>query len=95
MTLGLDYEVRPGQEAAFEDLYRAVAALMASVPGHVRTRLDREVDGPNRYLMHSEWRDRESFTAFVRSEAFSRVTARGLLELLAGPPHHRLYTAST
>lgn len=94
MTLGLDYEVRPGQEAAFEDLFRTVAAAMASVPGHVRTGLYRQVDGPGRYLVHSEWRDRASFTAFIRSEAFARVTSRGLSELLAAPPRHRVYALS-
>jgi heme-degrading monooxygenase HmoA len=88
----MDYDVRPGREAAFEGGYRGVAEALAGAPGHVRTRLYREVERPTSYLIYSEWSDREAFTRFLRSEAFARVTAWGRDEVLAGPPRHRILT---
>jgi heme-degrading monooxygenase HmoA len=92
VTVGLDYDVRPGCESAFEAAYRDLAAALRGVPGHVRSRLYRDVERPASYLIHSEWEDRESFTSFVHSEAFARLTDWGRAEILAAPPRHRVYT---
>lgn len=92
VTVGMDYDVLPGQEAAFERTVREVLARLEAAPGHTRTRLYRDVDRPASYLIHSEWSDRAAFLAFTHSDAFAQVTRRGRDEMLAGPPRHRILT---
>ncbi len=93
VTVGLDYDVVPGRETDFEDAYRAVAAALRGAPGHVRSRLYRDVERPGSYLIHSEWSDRDAFARFVRSPEFAGVTAWSRDGVLAGPPRHRVYEA--
>lgn len=91
ITVGMNYEVRPGKESTFEEGFRKVLGVMAGTEGHVRSRLYRDIDAPGSYLIHSEWKDKESFSAFIRSQAFADVTRWGSMEILAGRPSHKVY----
>jgi len=91
VTIGMNYEVLPGKEEAFEEKFHAVLASFAAGSGHVHTRLFRDVVQPRSYLIHSEWETRDAFTAFVRSDAFREVTNWGKEEILADRPRHRIY----
>jgi len=91
ITVGMNYEVRQGKGAAFEEGFRKVLEVMAGMPGHVKSRLFKDVDAPGSYLIHSEWESKDAFTAFVRSEEFARVARWGAEEILAGRPSHKIY----
>lgn len=90
VTLGMDYHVLPGREEEFERLWADVTAALACQPGHVVSRLFREVQRPGTYLVWSEWSDREALARFTHSQEFRAVTALGRAELLASPPRHRI-----
>ena len=65
-----EYEVHPGQAAAFESLYGAGgewASLFREAEGYVETLLFRDTDRPTRYLTIDRWRSRASYEAFVRA----------------------------
>lgn len=91
VTVGMNYEVREGKSEAFEAGFRKVLEVMSGTPGHVKSRLFRDIDSHGSYLIHSEWDSKESFTAFIRSRAFADVTRWGSEEILAGRPSHRIY----
>lgn len=91
ITVGMDYEVREGKNQAFEDGFRKVLGVMADDPGHINSRLFRDIDNPRAYLIHSEWETREAFTRFIRSEAFAEVTRWGSEEILETRPRHKVY----
>ena len=91
ITVGMNYEVLEGKNAEFEEGFRKVLAVMGDIPGHVRSRLFRDVDQAGSYLIHSEWETREAFTGFIRSEAFADVTRWGKEQILAGRPSHTVY----
>ncbi len=91
VTVGMNYEVREGKSEAFETGFRRVLEAMAGTPGHVKSRLFKDIDNPRSYLIHSEWETKEAFTAFIRSKAFADVTRWGSEEILAGRPSHKIY----
>jgi len=91
ITVGMNYEVLDGKGPAFEEGFRGVLAVMAGTPGHVKSRLFKDIDSPNSYLIHSEWQTKEAFTAFIRSKEFAEVTRWGSQEILAGRPSHKIY----
>lgn len=90
-TVGMNYEVLPGKEKMFEDVFKAVIELMNKMPGHSKTYLYRDVFNPRRYLIASDWADRSAFDAFVRSEQFRSVVTWGKEQVLAGRPTHDYY----
>lgn len=83
--------MKPGHGEEFERVTREALEVMRSVDGHRETRLYRDVDRPDSYLIYSDWETREAFAAFMRSEAFKQVQTLGR-EILAGPPRHNVYT---
>ncbi len=91
ITVGMNYQVRPGKEQIFEEGFRNVLGVMAGLPGHVRSRLFKDVDDPGAYLIHSEWESRDAFGAFIRSREFAEVTRWGAEEILSGRPSHKVY----
>jgi heme-degrading monooxygenase HmoA len=91
VTIGMNYDVRPGKEPLFEERFHDVLTSFAAGSGHVSTRLYRDVVSPGSYLIHSEWDSRESFLAFIRSDAFREVTEWGREEILVDRPRHRIY----
>lgn len=91
ITVGMNYEVREGKGGLFEEGFRSVLAVMAGKPGHVKSRLFRDIENPGSYLIHSEWDTKEAFVSFIRSREFAEVTRWGSEEILAGRPSHRIY----
>lgn len=91
VTFGLNYDVKPGHGEEFEKVSRAALEAMKGVKGHRETRLYRDVDNPDSYLIYSDWETREDFSAFIRSDVFKQVQTLGR-EILARPPRHNVYT---
>ena len=63
-----EYEVVPGREAEFEQLYGSAGAwvqLFARSTGHVSTELYRGVDQPARYLTVDRFADIDSWQRFL------------------------------
>lgn len=91
ITVGMQYDVRPGKEAAFEQGFAAVQdALKASWKGHTLTRLFRDVQTPLSYMIYSEWETMEDFQAFMTSDAFRKAADWGKEEILTGRPKHTI-----
>ena len=66
------FRVAPGGEAAFEETWRRRDRHLDDTPGFLAFHL---LKGPARgdhvlYVSHSQWRDRASFEAWMRSDAF-------------------------
>ena len=66
------FRITPGEEANFEEVWRARDTHLAGVPGFKEFQLLR---GPERedhtlYASHSVWESREAFEAWTKSEAF-------------------------
>ncbi len=92
VTIGMNYDVLPGKEATFEKAVTSVVDAMQKNPGHSTTHLYKRVsEGPSSYLIVSDWNNKEDFDAFVRSEAFAKVTSWGKENILAGRPKHQVY----
>ena len=93
ITVGMNYEVAPSKNEAFERKFALVVDLMQTIGEHVRTALYRDVSAPQSYLVVSEWRSRTGFDAFVQSEAFRKTTAWGQSGILTVRPKHQVYGA--
>jgi len=91
ITIGMDYEVVPGRNEAFEAKFARVVEAMQTSADHVRTTLYRDVASPQAYLVVSEWTSRSAFDAFVESESFRRTTEWGRRGILRARPRHRVY----
>ena len=91
VTVGMNYEVLPGKEHAFEQVFERVVAIMESLPGHDETHLYRAVSSERAYLIVSRWSDRAAFDAFTKSERFLKVTDWGKEQILAARPRHEVY----
>ncbi len=91
VTVGMNYEVREDKEKAFETRFVAVMELMGSLPGHLSTHLYTNVFQLRSYLIVSEWATRETFDAFVSSQAFKDVTDWGKEKILSARPRHDIY----
>jgi len=68
--------VKPAYRDAFEERFKTRVRLVESMPGFVRMEILRPVEGED-YLVMTWWKDRESFEAWVQSEAFRKGHARG------------------
>jgi len=93
ITVGMYYDVVPGKEAEFERDFATVAELLRTVPGHVGSRLYRDVFRPTSYLIYSEWESRDAFRAFTQSAAFAEARRWGR-DILLGAPRHTILEAS-
>jgi heme-degrading monooxygenase HmoA len=93
VTIGMNYRVLPGKEQQFEGACRKVIEVMGAASGHDASQIYRRVDGgdASEYLIVSRWSDEDAFGAFLRSEAFKKVTSWGLAHILAGRPTHTTY----
>ena len=90
LTVGLYYDVVPGKESIFENLFGEVIDTIKTMNGYVSAILYKRVDKPNSYLIYSEWKDMESFEQFIKSREFSDVKEEGP-QLLIDRPYHRIY----
>ncbi len=86
------FKVKPGSEAAFEELWLTRESHLERVPGFVEFHLLRgpQADDHVLYSSHSIWRSRAHFEAWTKSEAFRLAhrdagSAKGKAEYL-GPP---------
>ena len=91
-TIGMHYDVVPGKEQDFERGFLGVIEHLKSVAGHVESHMYEDVQSAGSYVILSEWASRETFQAFLRSDAFKQVTAWGGAEILRGRPKHKVYT---
>jgi heme-degrading monooxygenase HmoA len=63
--------VKPGQEAAFEDAMRAARPLIAATPGFIDISVQRSLETPANYLLLVRWQTLEDHTAgFRQSDRF-------------------------
>ena len=91
VTVGMNYQVLPGKEQAFESVFESVVEAMDQAPGRSRSRLYREAFDAASYLIISDWHDRTAFDAFLASDRFRRVADLGKDQILAGRPTHEYY----
>jgi len=61
--------VRPGQEAAFEQAFRKARAIIAASPGCLGHELQRCIETPGRYVLLVRWRTLEDHTVGFRQSA--------------------------
>ena len=94
ITIGMNYDVLDGKQAVFENAFEKVVHAMRNADGHDASRLYKEVGSPGRYLIISKWNDQAAFDAFIRSDAFRKVTDWGREQILAGRPQHDVYRDS-
>lgn len=95
LTVAMTYDVLPGRGIQFESAFRDVRSAISGMDGHRSSHLFRDVDDPNRYLIVSEWYNREAFESFLQSERFRSVTNWGRQNILACPPRHEIFTTET
>jgi heme-degrading monooxygenase HmoA len=91
VTVGLYYQVRPGQEQVFEGTVDQVVDVLSTQPGHVKSFLYRDVKNPRSYAIISEWDSQRDFTDFVKSDVFRQVTDFGKAQVLEQRPRHKVY----
>jgi heme-degrading monooxygenase HmoA len=91
VTIGMNYRVLPGKEQTFETAFRNVLNAMRKISGHTNTRMCRDIDDPQTYVILSEWSDKAAFDGFIGSEAFRSVANWGKENILAGRPSHTYY----
>ena len=91
ITVGMDYDVVAGKEAAFERKFELVVRAMRGAEGHAHADIFRSVAQARRYMILSRWVSRASFDAFIASDAFAKLTAWGRSGILAGRPTHAVF----
>ena len=91
ITVGMNYEILEGKDAAFEKKFARVIDVMKATAGHVNTNLYRDVFRERSYLIVSEWETRPQFDAFVGSDTFRKVADWGKEHILASRPKHEVY----
>lgn len=84
------FRIAPGQEAAFEEVWRGRETRLPGTPGFVGFKL---LKGPAAadhvlYVSHSMWESRGAFEAWTRSAAFraAHAGAGETKDLYLGPP---------
>lgn len=58
--------VRPGQEAAFEQAFAQASPLIAAMPGYIHHELQHCLEVQNRYLLLVQWQTLEDHTIGFR-----------------------------
>lgn len=91
ITIGMNYHVIPGKESQFQSSFEGVANALSKAEGHKDSKLYTDCKEPNKFLIISEWQDKDAFKVFVTSEAFKSVTNWGASEILMGRPTHTVY----
>ena len=84
------FRVLPGEEAAFEQMWKSRDSYLDEVPGFVEFHLLRGPSSEDHILFasHTIWRSKADFEAWTTSEAFRKAHAGagGSKPLYAGPP---------
>jgi heme-degrading monooxygenase HmoA len=91
----MDYDVITGKEDVFVNRFKEVMDLMKSMDLHHETRLFKDVynDEPS-FLVVSEWKTKEGFMEFIKSDVFRETTNWGKEEVLRDRPRHKVYKTS-
>lgn len=91
------FRIKPGQEDAFEAIWKSRDSQLPQVPGFVAFNLMR---GPQKedhtlYASHTTWVDEASFTAWTKSEAFRSAHrgAGGHGDIYAGHPELEIFSS--
>ena len=53
--------IKPGAAEAFEAAYGEVTRKVKGTPGHIHDELLRSEDGPDQYILLSEWESKDAF----------------------------------
>lgn len=85
------FQVKLGQQASFEQIWRERESHLDSVPGFISFNLLRgpEREGYQLYASHSVWQDQTAFEDWTRSEQFRQAHARAgdaRKDIYQGPP---------
>jgi heme-degrading monooxygenase HmoA len=84
------FQVVPGQECAFETVWKSRETFLHEVPGFVEFHLLRGPSAEDHTLFasHTVWRSKAAFEAWTTSEAFRKAHAGagGNKGLYVGPP---------
>jgi len=91
ITVGMNYEVLEGKDEIFIKAFNSVIEALKAAPGHTSSKLYRDTNSANSFLIISEWNDKDAFDGFIRSEEFAKVTNWGKEQILSGRPLHRIY----
>ncbi|MCC7431605.1 antibiotic biosynthesis monooxygenase [bacterium] len=91
VTIGMNYSVLAGKEEIFVNAFRGVIELMKTIGGHTQTKLFRDLDRPNDFLIVSDWNSEQEFNDFIKSDTFKKVANWGKEQILAGRPTHTVY----
>ncbi len=89
------FRVKPGQEEAFEQVWKTRETHLHEVPGFVAFHLMKgeAKEDHTLYASHTLWQSREAFEAWTRSEAF-RAAHRGAgahSDIYLGPPELEVF----
>ena len=76
LTVVATFVMAPDIEVAWDEVWPRVCDACRQQAGFRQARLMRDTNSPRRYMVHSEWEDREHANRFVRTA--------GLLWLLRG-----------
>ncbi len=71
----LTVDIKPGEEGEFEREFRDVAEQVRGSPGLLGQVLCRDPNAPSRYLIMSDWLNREEFRKFEVSPEQDDATA--------------------
>lgn len=89
------FQVKPGQEEAFEAVWKSRDSYLEDVPGFVEFALLRGPSAEDHTLFatHTVWESQDAFTAWTRSEAFRKAHAGAgnNKPLYAGSPKLELF----
>lgn len=89
------FQVKPGEEEAFENVWKSRESFLEDVPGFIAFNLLRgpAADDHTLFATHTQWSSREDFEAWTRSEAFRKAHAGagGHKPLYAAPPKLELF----
>ena len=91
VTIGMNYNVRPGKEETFEKAFNKVVKAMGGIAGHTETHMFRDIDDAQHYLIVSRWSSKAAFDAFIASDTFRNVANWGKEQILAGRPRHEVF----
>ncbi len=91
------FRVRPGQEAAFEEIWTSRESKLPDLDGFVEFHLFRgaSTEEATIYLSHTLWRDRAAFDAWAKSQNFrgSHKAVRAHSDIYLGPPELECYAS--
>ena len=59
-------DVRPGEEARFQDDFRRAQSILSSMKGYISHQLQRCIETPSRYILLVRWETLEDHTEWFR-----------------------------